>query len=167
MAFVVNSRKARSRDRVCGNRFRIFVDSSTATSVYTAVEMRIVDMELSCIDSDNWAFLETCKHLRISSWDREERIVAFFCTIFVVHPLNFPQIGAIFDNIVVELIPRADRCQLWTGELAQGVEVEVVDTSQQAVCYKFHQTHPHADGDWIFRSENELEHNSSLGVDEG
>lgn len=50
-----------------------------------------------------------------------------------MHLLNLPEIGAIFDDIVVELVERPYGRQLGTGEVSQWVKEEVVDTSSNNV----------------------------------
>ena len=58
------------------------------------------------------------------------------CTVFLVHLFNFPEISAIFNDIVIELVERPYGCPFGTGKVAQWMEKQIIDTSSNYVYSK-------------------------------
>lgn len=59
----------------------------------------------------------------------------YLLTVFTVHLLDFPQIGAILDNVIVEFVPGADGSQLGTRKQAEWMKAEIVHDFQSVVGY--------------------------------
>ena len=84
-------------------------------------------------------------------------------TVSTMHPFNLPEILAILDDIVVELIQGPYCCQLWTRELAQWVQVKDIKASANAVACECHHRSQNGGRDWPLGSGNELKHGDQSG----
>jgi hypothetical protein len=55
----------------------------------------------------------------------------YILTVFLVHALDFPNVHATLDNIVVELIKERSSGNLRTWEFRQRMKVQMVNSSQR------------------------------------
>lgn len=96
----------------------ILVTLCTSTSIQSLVKIRIVDVNLVRIDSNN----RTChkSDTVISHCSRRS-------TIFLVHALNLIEELSLLNDIPVEFICFSGSSNLGSWEFCQRVEIQVVD----------------------------------------
>ena len=79
-----------------------------------------------------------------------------------MHLLDLPEIYAVFNDIVVALIPEPNCCQLGSGEIAQWVQIKVVEAFPNKVTCKYQNSRPNQNSGGPLRPGNELKHDEQL-----
>ncbi len=82
----------------------------------------------------------------------------WFLTIFAVHFFNFPDKCAVLDNIIVKFIQGPNCRQLRTRELAQWVQIKIIEAFANTIQCEYHHSRPNQASEWPLRSGNELKH---------
>lgn len=54
-------------------------------------------------------------------------------SILFVQLRDLPRVPSTFDDIIVELVPKRQRCKFWSRERGDGTQVQTVDSSIERV----------------------------------
>lgn len=91
-------------------------------------KVRVYDMELVRIDADDRTYREYQRRRNLFASSSKS-------TVDFVHFLNFPNVGASFDDIEVELVPEGQSCQLPAGEMSNRREIKTIDYAVDGIKY--------------------------------
>ena len=91
--------------------------------IYLIDHLRIIDMHLIRIDSNDWAWIE----LQVLPFHSVLHASNTMLTVLIVHLLDLPGVSAALDNIVVEFIPKTYGSNLWSRNLGKRIEIQAMN----------------------------------------